>query len=781
MFYHRLFFRPIRVIIAVFLVVFFVLFWGNVIFQKIIAALLLYFLLNEIFIIFKIDKSYPETPVSDSLINPEQSILFPIRAKLAKNTPVEYLLNRFIKKPEIKFLSEKIGGLVISANEVDFKTLIQKASEIAARVRGKYITDIDLVGAYLLLTENQTHLLQDKNLKEDDLIDIIRWARQRFPLDKKPRLGIHFEGYGAFDFFVYGWDTEIKKYAFDFTESVLSQKFTPVAVGREKEYQDLLAVLIKGRGANALLIGDPGSGRTTVAADLANKNFLRETGGLGRKTIYSLMVDRLLAGTDNAGQLEERLDGVLAEIEHAGNIIILIQNIENIFGAGGMNFDMSGVLYEYLKNNRIQIIGTTTHSAYKTFIETRSSVKDLFEIIQIEEPQEADAVHMVAYDADSLENETGVIITFGAIKSAVFLSASYLPDEHLPGKAVDLLREVVAKARINGQHQITDADVTHFVQEKTKIILDAPTTDEKQILLHLEDQLHKRVIAQDTAVSAVAAALRRLRSGFVNKKRPISVFLFLGPTGVGKTETAKALAKLYFGDENKMIRLDMSEYQTGNEIERLLGGSPEGGHASGSLTEMVHEHPFSLVLLDEFEKSNPKVQDMFLQVFDDGRLTDNSGRTVSFTSTIIIATSNAGSEEIREMVNRGIPNEKIQKDLVENLLQKGIFKPELINRFDAVVVFQSLTESDAQKVAQIILVESLKSLETQEINITPDDRVVQKIVQDAYSKDFGARNIRRYIQSDIEDFISKQILENKIEKGAHLTLTVDQGGGIILR
>ncbi len=303
-----------------------------------------------------------------------------------------------------------------------------------------------------------------------------------------------------------------------------------------------------------------------------------------------------------------------------------------------------------------------------------------------------------------------------------------------------------------------------------------PNTDEKKVLLSLEDDMHKRVIGQDEAITAVAKSIRRLRSGFTQHKRPISVFLFLGPTGVGKTETAKALSSLYFGDEANMIRLDMSEYQTQNEVERLLGGIPGGEEIENSLPEQVRLHPFSLILLDEFEKAHPHILDIFLQVFEDGRLTDNQGKTVSFKNTIIIATSNAGSEEIREMIGAGKTSADIKNVLVEDLLKSGQFKPELLNRFDDVIIFKPLTIEEASQIAKLILAEALKSLEDDQIFVSFDDKVVDKVVKESFDQEAGARNMRRYVGSSVEDYISKLILEDKLVNGAHVTLSVDESG-----
>ena len=358
------------------------------------------------------------------------------------------------------------------------------------------------------------------------------------------------------------------------------------------------------------------------------------------------------------------------------------------------------------------------------------------------------------------------------------LAPAYFPDRFSPGRALDLLENVASKSSLDRKKTIDAQDVIEFVQRKTNIALSEPDERERELLLSLEEKMHKRVIGQEEAVLAVANTLRRLRSGFKSENRPISVMLFLGPTGVGKTETAKALAAEYFGNQNAMIRLDMSEYQTQDQIKRILGESPGEEVIANALTDQVEKNPFSLILLDEFEKAHPHLLDIFLQVFDEGRLTDNRGKTVSFTNTIIIATSNAGSELIRETINKGLT--MLRDELVDYLLKNNIFKPELINRFDEVIVFRPLMQEEVQKISSILLSETLSTLSDNGIKLTFDDHVVSKIAKESYDATFGARNIRRYIADNVESYISKLILQDNIKKGEEAKLTVDEGNAFVV-
>lgn len=748
-------------------------------FFKIMLIFYTWYLINEIFIHFKVNKVFPPQSILVENADPQKALLFKTRSKLSTRNLHEVMTN-IVQEKDVLFFIEKLAGYELTNTDVDRTALLNRALTLATACNGIYICDPDILAAYLLLTEQETHALSQRELTENDLLEILLWTREKFHEDIPRDFKIHFTGFGVFDFFIYGWNTQLKEYSFDLTYSVVGKNASPI-VGREKEFEELLGILSKNSINNVLIVGEPGVGKSSLVARLALEAYRDTRFPLHNTVVYELLVDRLIAGVQNAGDLEERLGLLLAEISHIGNAILFIQNLENIFGAGGFGFDMSGVLFDYLKNGTIQIIGTTTPSFYKSVIEKKSSIMNLFESIRLEEPDRKTLLQMIVSHMDSIENEYHVSISYKAIHEAIELSSSYLPETFLPGKAITLLQDVSSRVRLEGRPLVESEDVTKYIEERTHIVLAKPNTDEKKVLLSLEDDLHKRVIGQDEAITAVAKSIRRLRSGFTQHKRPISVFLFLGPTGVGKTETAKALASIYFGDEANMIRVDMSEYQTQNEVERLLGGIPGGEEIENSLPEQVRLHPFSLILLDEFEKAHPHILDIFLQVFEDARLTDNQGKTVSFKNTIIIATSNAGSEEIREMIEEGKHASDIKNVLIEDLLKSGQFKPELLNRFDDVIVFKPLTINEAGEISKLILSESLKTLEEDQIFISFDNRVVEKVVKDSFDQEAGARNIRRYVGSSVEDFISKLILEDKLVKGSHVTLSIDNSGNFTLQ
>lgn len=471
---------------------------------------------------------------------------------------------------------------------------------------------------------------------------------------------------------------------------------------------------------------------------------------------------------------------VIEELSHAGNIIIYIPEVQNIFGSSSFRIDLSGALLPYLKNNNLRIIATVTPQNYKSFIEPNSALLNVFETVKLEEPDKETAIQMLLEKANVIEKKNKVSLTYRSIIAACSLANRYLQDKVMPGSGVSLLNDAANSVFLNKKEIVEEEDVINKIEEKTKIAVAAPKEKEKDLLLHLEEEIHKGVVDQEEAVTAISQSLRRLRTGLESSNKPIS-FLFLGPTGVGKTETAKVLSSLYFGGEDKIIRLDMSEYTSENSLKRLLGANPGEGDEKGELTDKIHEHPYSLVLLDEFEKANPRILDLFLQVLEDGRLTDNKGKTVSFLNAIIIATSNAGSEFIREEISKGtVVDKTFQAELLDVLQTQGIFKPELLNRFDGVIVFKPLTQEHVMLVAGLLLSKVVKKLKEQDIDVVFDEKILTKIAKEGYDPQFGARPLRRFIQDSIEDLLAQKILKNEIQRGNKASFSVDTSNNIAI-
>lgn len=775
-FFNTPFVVALRIIAAITSVGMIIIYWWTPL-SEIGILLSTILLINEIFIHLKLYSMKPPHTVKTAH-TPKEAAVLPVLAAYSTSSDGYSFVKKLSHLEEVKYIYHKIGAPISFPKDTVLKeNVLQKAFEIVEEMGEDYITPPDIITSYLVLTEDKSHFLEKYDLDAKDILNVLHWTKHTFEQKNPPMFSYRGGGYG--EFIVYGWNAEIQKYAEDYTSNVVSIPHAPSLVGRKEEYDQFISVLSKEHANSVLLVGYPGVGKSSIISLFAYNSFFGITPSqLSRKRVYEVFVDRILAGAGNQGELEKRLDEVLTDIEHSGNAILLIHNMESIFGGGGFGFDASGVLFQYLKNSRLQIVGTCTPENYKTYIEKQTAVFEYFDEIRVEEPDEQKALFMLFEKIPDLERAYKKFFTYTSVVEAVHLSSSYLLDSYLPGKAINLLEDVASSSSLFKKDIIEKSDVVKKVEEKTKVVLADPTKGEREILLNLENELHKRVIGQEEAIFAVSNAIRRLRSGFVSQKRPISVLLFLGPTGVGKTETAKALANVYFGKEGNMIRLDMSELQTPDSIKRILGGMPGESDSTQTFLDEVAGHPFSLVLLDEFEKAYPKILDIFLQIFEDGRATNNNGKVVSFINTIIIATSNAGSELIRQKITQGSMSDAAKDEILNDLQVQNIFKPELLNRFDEIILFTPLSVENVKEIARLILAERLLLLESKRIHIRFDEKIIDKIVGDGFSPAYGARNIRRFIEHDVESVISKLILEGTIKKGDEKNLTVDSKGQI---
>lgn len=748
---------------------------------KYIVSIIFIFLIHETFIHFRINKLKPNSTVSDSNGSYLYALMPRERIWWEHTKDAYQLAMLYSHKPECRQMIHRLNfEFVLERIDIPKEDLLVTTGKLLEKINGRYIHAIDLLAAYLLLSEKHSKSLHHFNIKEEEFISLYIWLRNHYQIDVEQNQ-IHFSGAGVFDFFVFGWDGQIKEYTQNLTHHVITQKYRPILSGREDLYEQFLSILSKDHTGNVLLVGDPGTGKNSVVEYFASSSYNGTVPvHLNHLIVYELLVDRILSGVNNQGELEERLLFVLSEITHSGNAVIYIPNIENIFGGGGFDFDLSGVLFEYLKNDAIRVIGATTPKAYSEYIQEKESVASFFDTLEVSEPDEHVTIHMLLQRVGELEHQHGITIDFSAVKESAVLAKSYTPDHKLPGSAFDLLQTTISQQESTHQKVITGEDVRKLVSKKTHILLSEPDTEEKELLLHMEDEIHKRLVNQEGAVRAIASTLRRLRSGFINTKKPIGVFLFLGPTGVGKTEMAKALAEIYFQNEKNMIRFDMSEFHQEDSIKRLLGEGPHEEYIPHTLTEQITKHPFSVVLLDEFEKANPSIHNLFLQAFDEGRITSNKAEEVSLKQAIIIATSNAGSEFIREKVKSGVNEQVLHEQLMEYLLQSQQFKPELINRFDEIIIFKPLSLEHIQKIAIMILTSVLQSLEEKEYFLTFDGSVVEHVSSGGYSEEYGARNIRRYIQNTVEEVVARWILEEKVEKNKKYLLSINDQNELIL-
>ncbi len=790
LFFRKAYVRSIRLLIFFFLISIIIYLFSQNESLRIPLFLLNLFLINEIFFRYKISKIVPKLTVDKN--NGEkiyESFTMPALSLFLNENTTPAIIRRLFKYPAVRCFMQKtnMNEKDIAMQALATQALASSALEVAKTFKGKFVTTLDIFIAYLMFTESESKLLFAKQLKTDDLNNLLYWVRSEYTDEEfPPKHSLHFSGGGIGDFLTTGWTPETKKYTQNFTYEAYKNK--PQITGREIEFKTLLEGLIRAENNNVLLVGNTGSGKENIVRAFAyNSAEGNLVSFLNDHRVLELMLGTFIAGVGNRNELETRLQTIIAEVSHAVDVILYIPELQNIMGASSYNLDISGALLPYLKSGNLPVIATISSGNYKSYMD-RNPLKEVFTVIQLKPPDKNTAIQMVMKKTHDIEEKNKVIISYRAIDSAVELADRFFQDQSLPGNAVSLIQSVANKValsavpnfeHINKKIVLAEHIVKH-VEDTVHVAIAMPDKKEIDVLLHLEDKLHERIIDQKEAVTAIAEAMRRARSGMATSQKPIS-FLFLGPTGVGKTETTKALADLYYGGESKMIRLDMSEYTDEIGMRRLLGAPPGEGNERGELTDKIKDAPASLVLLDEFEKAHPKILNLFLQVFDDGRLTDNKGVTVSFDNALIIATSNAGSEFIRQEVNKGtMLDKKFHTRLLDHLQTEKIFKPELLNRFDGVITFKPLSPSDVKKVVNLLLKKITMDLDKQDIKITFDEAVIEKIAQEGFDPQFGARPIKRYIQDNIEDLIAKQKLTGEIARGKNVNVGIDGASNIQL-
>ncbi|MFH1193328.1 MAG: ATP-dependent Clp protease ATP-binding subunit [Candidatus Jorgensenbacteria bacterium] len=544
-------------------------------------------------------------------------------------------------------------------------------------------------------------------------------------------------------------------------------------VGHQSEFERLLSAISRTGKPNALLVGAPGIGKSTIIAHLAFRIIKDEVPpALFDKRLVSLEIADLVANA-TPEVLSGRLQKIVEEIVLAGNIMLVIDSAHNLFRTGdAKKLSAIDLLLPLVKNDAVPIIADTFPKEFKQYIESRSDFLEQFEVIPVEEITEAEAARVLVYTSIILEREFKISITFRAVRKAVELAHRYLRTNPLPGSALELLKQSLAKARGEKAKILDENHVTAAAQVQTKVPITSAGVMETEKLLNLERTIHERLVNQNTAVGDVARALREYRSGLARRGGPIATFLFVGPTGVGKTELAKLLAQANFGAKERMHRFDMSEYQDKQSIFRLIG-TPDG-ERTGALTDAVLAEPYSLILLDEFEKAHPDLLNLFLQVFDDGRLTDSLGRTVNFENTIIIATSNAHSIFIKEQVEAGRTVPEIAEELKRKLTD--YFKPELINRFSDIIVFRALTIEEIHIVTGFLVKEVVDLLSgTHGVTLAVEESAIREITRLGYSPVFGARPLRQVISEKVKGVLAEKILRKELKRGSTIAVAFEGG------
>ncbi|HLC38524.1 MAG TPA: ATP-dependent Clp protease ATP-binding subunit [Patescibacteria group bacterium] len=634
-------------------------------------------------------------------------------------------------------------------------------------------TRIQVGDLFYALTKTEAFLQKimfTLDLKIEDMANLVHWQNlvfQRFENQRRFFSPDYFEKTGGIGReWSYGYTPNLNLISFDITSQIQKTGSNLHMVGHQLEIEEMERILSRSGKNNILLVGEPGVGKNTIVLGFAKRICQnRALKSLRYKKIFKLDMGRLLAG--EPAEIEAKLVTALNEAVAAGDIILFIENIETLFGGGESKIgaiDASEILAPYLGSTALQLIGTCSYRDYHQFVEAKPIIAGGFEKIEVAEPNEITTIKILEEVTPFIEGQYQIFTSYQALREIVKLAKRYLTDKPFPEKAIDLLDEVAVYVSSKTTDKLVQpVHVQKIVADKTKIPTEQVQAAEKEKLLNLEQFLHQRVIGQNEAVKAISEAMRRARTGLKSEKKPIGSFLFLGPTGVGKTETAKALAESFFGSENSMSRLDMSEFKMHEALDRLVG-TPNSGE--GVLTAKIKENPYCLLLLDEIEKAHPDVLNLFLQVLDEGQLTDRLGRKVNFTNTIIIATSNAGAELIRENIKVRTDPSVLKEKLLEYLQHGGIFRPEFLNRFDDVISFKPLEISEIQQVCQLILVKLAKRLKDEKeivLGVAPD--AVAKLAQLGYDPEMGARPMQRVIADKVENWLAERLLRGEIIKG----------------
>lgn len=698
-------------------------------------------------------------------------------------------LNGIKKNIETHFKLLKRGEFTRVFSE-DFENTILDSFEVAQKKNHSRIEVGDVLTALarheLIFKKNLT----DANLKIKDIDNLSLWledlekkiegSRKFWDWQNLSRKGTLAKGWAA------GFTVTLDLFSTDRTE-IIKKREIEKPVGHQETLEHLERVLARNEINNALLIGEPGSGRRSIINALVQRALYGQSlPEINYKRIIELDVISILAAADSTEEATNILDRIFSEAVSAGNVILVIDEFYNFVtqAKGSLGaIDISGILARYLPLANFRLIGITSYYGLHLFIERNPAILEYMEKVEAKEISERETILILQSFTTFLERKYKKIIPYPTIRDIVRYSARYVKDVPFPKKAIDLLDEVLVYSSRHGKSSLVLPEyASKVISEKTDIPLGEIEIKEKELLLNLENLFHQRIINQEEAVQEVSSALRRARAEISGGERPMGSFLFLGPTGVGKTETSKALAQIYFGSESRMIRIDMSEFQRTEDIPQLIG-SPGG---EGLLTTQVRENPFSLILLDEIEKSHPNILGLFLQVLDEGHLTDGLGRRIDFKNTIIIATSNAGYQTILEAIKEktGLRDKsllpfrptaagldewsKVKEKLLDHLFKKAVFRPEFINRFDAVVLFKPLSKENLLDIAELLLKKIKKNLAQKDIDFMITLALKKRIAELSYDPTFGARHMRRVIQDKVENVLAQAILSGELKRGSRV-------------
>ncbi len=686
---------------------------------------------------------------------------------LAKYPQVENIILRLGLTPQ-KILNLDFNKIDIPLS--DFESFMEKL--ILESFSLSLLNDFDYVDEramfIALMQGSLKQLLLEVEVNEEEINGIILWIKNqekkkeyfnlwKYRASLKPTSVVN-RSYTS------GFAGTLNKFSRDFTVEVIKGDFT-LSIAREKELGELTDLLTQGEGESILIVGEPGVGKTTLLKSLALKMVVEDVPDVIKDMrLVAFDISKASAISRNLDSFKTKIEKIFEDTAKAKNIILVLEDISQILALRDDFADeIVSIIIEGIDRYKLRLIVTATNQDYVKFIKPRTGLIKFFNLVKMEAPSAQTTQQILLDELPHMEFHYKTKVSFDAIKSIVDLSNEAIPDKSQPQKSLDILEEALARGSKKKDGIVTQGDIEALISEKVGAKVGQITKNEEELLSNLETELHKKVIGQDTAVSAVAAALRRSRAGLSGTNRPIASFLFFGPTGVGKTETAKTIASVYYGDENLMIRLDMSEYQESENLDRLVGYFEDEKFEGGFLTEPVREHPFSLILLDEIEKANPKVLDLFLQVLDEGFVTDGLGRKVNFTNTIIIATSNASSKVIAEELEHGKTYDQVYESVMPKLREN--FRVEFLNRFDKIVMYKPLEKKEIVQVANILMKKEVEKLKTKGISLTYSPQLLIELAELGYDPVYGARELRRVVQDHVEDPLSQLIIKKVLKSG----------------
>lgn len=658
------------------------------------------------------------------------------------------------------------------------RSLLVYAAEEAILTNSATINPEHLFVSLFKVFPALNHYLRKQKLNVDLMRSVIQWLRIKEENLQSTRTFDpdipYYRSGGIGQLWVFGYTYILSHYSKDLNEQ-MARKGGRYGIGHDSEIEEILSILSKVSKNNVLLIGESGTGKSSIAKGIAGRiNRGAIPASMKHMRIIQLDINGLIAAAPQFGNLESLVKATMDELQKAGNTILYIDEIQEIVPAKGKEsqHSLAGILLPYVLESKFPIIGTITYADYKRFFYSRESLRQSFQTVEIKEVTPEAAFEILLTRLEELEKIYNLEITFPALLAAIELAQRYVYDRKLPDSAVNTIESACASQQNSGNRILTAADVARTVATQTAIPVEEITSDEATHLLKLEEKIRSKVIGQDEAVHQIVEALKRARTGIRDPKRPIGTFLFLGPTGVGKTHISKTISQEYFGEKSQLIRLDMSEYKEVSSIERLLGKSEisETTQSAVSFLDQVKQRPFSVVLLDELEKAHPQILDLFLQVLDDGRLTSATGETVNFSNTIIIATSNIGSKTLLESLEVDNTMFEEAKDRVLLELRQKI-RVEFLNRFDKVIVFKPHDQTNLAKIAELLLKELKSRMLEKEITIKWDESIPRIIAHDSFEPGLGARPQRRYIQEKVEGIIASAMLEGQLKPGDAMTIT----------